>query len=69
MIDGYDLVVMGLAIPAMSEDWGVDPSVFAPALSAALIGVLFGSSVAGTTADRFGRHDTARPRALCLRAL
>ena len=58
LIDGYDLVVMGLVIPTMSEAWAVEPSVFAPALSAALIGVLFGSSIAGTAADAFGRRWT-----------
>ena len=58
LIDGYDLVVMGLVIPTMSEAWAVEPSVFAPALSAALIGVLFGSSLAGMAADSFGRRWT-----------
>jgi AAHS family 4-hydroxybenzoate transporter-like MFS transporter len=58
LIDGYDLVVMGMAIPTMAQDWGVQPSVFAAALSSALVGVLFGSVIAGSCADRYGRRWT-----------
>lgn len=58
MIDGYDLVAMGLVVPSLSHDWGLDPAGFAVALSAALVGVLFGSSVGGMLGDAIGRRRT-----------
>ena len=56
--DGYDLVSMGMVVPVVAEEWGVEPSSFSFALSAALIGVLVGSSSAGYLGDRFGRRTT-----------
>ncbi len=58
IMDGYDLVAMGATVPSVSEEWGRDPADFAWALSAALIGVLFGSSAAGGMGDWIGRRWT-----------
>ena len=58
IMDGYDLVAMGATIPTVSGEWGRDPADFAWALSAALIGVLFGSSAAGAMGDWIGRRWT-----------
>ena len=58
IMDGYDLVAMGATVPSVSGEWGLDPAEFAWALSAALIGVLFGSSAAGAMGDWIGRRWT-----------
>lgn len=58
VIDGYDLISMGIAVPSLAGAWAVEPSSFSPALSAALVGVLFGSAAAGLAADRYGRRWT-----------
>lgn len=58
VVDGYDLVSMGLVIPRLSEDWGIQPSEFAVALSVAMFGVMVGSGVAGTLGDYIGRRWT-----------
>ena len=58
VIDGFDLVAMGMVVPTLSEEWGLDPSAFSTALSAALFGVLFGSAAAGTLGDMIGRRWT-----------
>lgn len=56
VIDGYDLVVMGLVVPAVASEWSLPPAGFSVVLSAALFGVLFGSGCAGWLADRLGRR-------------
>jgi len=58
IIDGFDLVSMGLVVPSLSAEWELPPSAFAPALSAALVGVLFGSAAAGSMGDIIGRRWT-----------
>ena len=56
--DGFDLVSMGMVVPSLAAEWGLEPSQFSPALSAALLGVLFGSATAGTMGDYIGRRWT-----------
>jgi len=56
VIDGYDLVSMGLVIPRLAEQWGVEPSSFAVALSMAMFGVMVGSGTAGILGDYIGRR-------------
>lgn len=58
MLDGYDLSVMGLALPAVSEAWKVDASLFKWSLSASLIGVGVGSVISGFMGDNLGRKRT-----------
>lgn len=58
MLDGYDLSVMGIALPAVSEAWKVDPSLFKWSLSASLIGVGVGSVISGFMGDNLGRRRT-----------
>jgi len=55
-LDGFDLGLLGFVVPAISADWGLPPSSFGFALSASLIGVAFGSAIAGWMGDRFGRR-------------
>lgn len=58
LIDGYDLISMGMALPTLAKDWGMPPSEFGGAMAAALVGVLFGSAFAGYMADKVGRRWT-----------
>jgi len=55
-LDGFDLGLLGFVVPAMAADWSLPPSSFAFALSASLIGVAFGSTIAGWMGDRLGRR-------------
>lgn len=57
-LDGFDLGLLGFVVPAISAEWGLPPSSFGFALSASLIGVAFGSAIAGWMGDRFGRRTT-----------
>jgi AAHS family 4-hydroxybenzoate transporter-like MFS transporter len=55
LFDGLDSQVLGLAIPALIEDWGVTRAGLAPVVAAGLIGMCIGAAVGGSAADRFGR--------------
>jgi AAHS family 4-hydroxybenzoate transporter-like MFS transporter len=55
-LDGYDIQALGLAVPRMSEEWGLPPSAFAPALSASLVGIALGAVLLAPLADRWGRR-------------
>ena len=56
VVDGYDIQVMALAVPALTRDWNVAPARFGLALSAVVIGLTAGSGLLGPLADRFGRR-------------
>lgn len=55
-LDGYDVQALGLAIPHLSEEFGVAPTAFAQALSGSLVGMALGAIVLSPLADRFGRR-------------
>ena len=63
MFDGYDLAVVGIALPSIMKDMGVDPTSAGFMVSAALFGMMFGAITLGTLADRLGRRMTI---ALCI---
>ncbi len=54
-LDGFDLMVTGVAIPKIAEFLHSKPSALGLAVSAGLIGTFIGSMGLGTLADRFGR--------------
>ncbi|MFO0449430.1 MAG: MFS transporter [Pseudomonadota bacterium] len=60
LLDGFDLGLLGFVVPAISAEWGLPPASFGFALSASLIGVAFGSAIAGWIGDRFGRRTALR---------
>lgn len=62
-IDGYDLVVMGVALPSIISEMKVDSSVGGLIASCALFGMMFGAISMGALADRIGRVSTI---ALCV---
>jgi AAHS family 4-hydroxybenzoate transporter-like MFS transporter len=55
VIEGIDLQSLPIVTPLILEEWGIDRSQFGWALSAALFGMAFGSSLGGWLGDRWGR--------------
>ena len=56
MVDGFDITVAAFAVPQLAKAWGIQtPGAFGPALSASLVGMLFGAPLLGYVGDRFGR--------------
>jgi AAHS family benzoate transporter-like MFS transporter len=55
LIDGYDLTVIGVAMPALMADLKIEASVAGVLASTALVGMMLGAVVLGTLADRIGR--------------
>ena len=55
-VDGYDIQVMALAVPALARGWSLPPSSFGLALSAVVIGISVGSGLLGPLGDRYGRR-------------
>jgi MFS transporter, AAHS family, benzoate transport protein len=56
IFDGYDLAVVGIALPSIMKDMGVDPTQAGFMASSALFGMMFGAIFLGTIADRIGRR-------------
>lgn len=56
LLDGYDLAVVGVALPAIIRDMKVDPAIAGTMASSALFGMAFGAMFLGALADRFGRR-------------
>jgi AAHS family 4-hydroxybenzoate transporter-like MFS transporter len=54
-LEGYDIVAMGYAVPALVEAWRLPPGAFTAALAAGNVGILLGSIAAGMLGDRLGR--------------
>jgi AAHS family benzoate transporter-like MFS transporter len=55
IIDGYDLAVVGAALPAIMHDMGVDGTSAGVMAGSALVGTMLGAIFLGTLADRIGR--------------
>ncbi|MFM1884855.1 MAG: hypothetical protein RL026_12, partial [Pseudomonadota bacterium] len=56
MLDGLDAQVLGLAIPALIQDWGVTRGDLTPVTAGSLIGMAVGATVGGWFGDRYGRR-------------
>jgi AAHS family benzoate transporter-like MFS transporter len=56
VFDGYDLAVVGIALPAIMKGMGVDATSAGFMVSSALFGMMFGNILFGTLADRIGRR-------------
>jgi AAHS family 4-hydroxybenzoate transporter-like MFS transporter len=61
IMDGFDVQALGPIAPAIIQDWHVPMAQMGPALSAALVGILFGSLLFSMVADKVGR----RPVLIC----
>ncbi len=56
LFDGYDGGALAFAAPGLMADLRFDPKTLGPVFSAHLVGMVFGSSLFGLAADRFGRR-------------
>lgn len=56
VIDGYDLGVVGTALPSIIKEMGVDATTAGFMASSALFGMTFGAIILGTLADKIGRR-------------
>lgn len=57
VLDGYDTVALGVSIPTIAKDWGVQPSFFTPALSLTSAGVALGYLAVGRLVARLGTRN------------
>ncbi len=55
-VDGLANQSLGIALPALIADWGVERAAFAPVNAANLAGVAIGSILGGLIGDRLGRR-------------
>lgn len=56
IFDGFDIQILGFAIPSLIREWHVARSAFGPVLALGLAGMAVGSPLAGYIGDRFGRR-------------
>jgi AAHS family benzoate transporter-like MFS transporter len=63
VFDGYDLAVVGIALPSIMKELRVDPTHAGFMVSSALFGMMFGAIFLGTMADKIGRRWTI---AICI---
>jgi AAHS family 4-hydroxybenzoate transporter-like MFS transporter len=58
IFDGFDIQILGFAIPSLIREWHVARGDFAPVLAVGLAGMALGGPLAGYCGDRFGRRAT-----------
>lgn len=58
IFDGFDIQILGFAIPSLMREWHVPRSDFGPILALGLAGMVLGGPLAGYCGDRFGRRLT-----------
>ena len=56
IMDGFDVQAIGYVAPALSQDWKISGPILGTVLTAALVGILFGSILLSMVADRIGRR-------------
>lgn len=56
VFDGYDLAVVGIALPSIMKQMAIDPTQAGLLVSSALFGMMFGNIFLGTIADKIGRR-------------
>lgn len=55
IFDGYDLVIYGVVLPILMDQWNLNPYVAGLLGSSALFGMMFGAMGFGMLSDRLGR--------------
>lgn len=56
VIDGFDIQLLGVAIPALMREWGVAREAFIPIVATSLIAMSVGTALGGVLGDRIGRR-------------
>lgn len=56
LLDGFDLLAISFAAPAISKAWQLDPKTLGIVFSSGLVGMTIGSFLLGPAADRIGRR-------------
>lgn len=56
LLDGFDLLAIAVAAPAMAESLRIPPAMFGTLFSAALLGLMLGAFGLGPVGDRIGRR-------------
>src|SRR5882762_9670419 len=56
IFDGFDIQILGFAIPSLMREWQVARGEFGPVLALGLAGMVLGGPLAGYCGDRFGRR-------------
>jgi AAHS family 4-hydroxybenzoate transporter-like MFS transporter len=56
IFDGFDIQILGFAIPSLIREWHVARAAFGPVLAVGLAGMAVGGPLAGYCGDRFGRR-------------
>lgn len=55
LVEGADIVSMGLAAPSVAKTFGFNPGQMSYVLTAAIVGLMVGAAVGGRLGDRVGR--------------
>ena len=58
IFDGYDLVIYGVVLPLLMDQWGLNPYVAGLLGSSALFGMMFGAMSFGMLSDKLGGKKT-----------
>lgn len=58
IFDGYDLVIYGVALPLLMQEWALSAVQAGLLASTALFGMMFGAMIFGTLSDKIGRKKT-----------
>jgi AAHS family 3-hydroxyphenylpropionic acid transporter len=58
VLEGFDIQALGVAAPRMAPGLGLDASQMGWLFAIGSIGILFGASIGGRVADRYGRKPT-----------
>lgn len=56
IFDGADNQLLSVAIPRLTEEWGLARKDFSPVAAAGLVGMMLGGAIGGVLGDRIGRR-------------
>ncbi|MDJ1131267.1 MFS transporter [Streptomyces iconiensis] len=56
LLDGFDTSALGIAVPSVAKEWGMDPAAFTVPLALTNAGVVVGYLASGSLCARFGQR-------------
>jgi AAHS family 4-hydroxybenzoate transporter-like MFS transporter len=56
IIDGFDFQIIGFVAPSIVKEWGGDSASLGPVFAAGVLGLVLGSFIFGSIADKIGRR-------------